>query len=436
MRRLSSFFVKVMQRFLPDPWVLAIVLSLIVFVAGLLLTGSNPLQMATFWGDGFFGLLEFSMQMVLILVTGYALASTALIKGGLEAVAKRAGSAGNAVVITTVFAVIASWLNWGFGLIVGALLAKEMARQVENVDYRLLIAAAYSGFLVWHGGLSGSIPLVIATEGHFLAERMGVIPTSQTIFTGYNLAIVGALLIALPIANRLMLPAEGERVVVDAATLEEDEAHKDDLRGTPAEKLETTPWLSAIVGVGGLAYLFSYFASGGGLGLNIVIFIFFMLGILLHGTPRNYIASFVEAVRGSSGIILQFPFYAGILGMMDSSGLVDIIAGWFVAVSTAGTLPFWSFISGGVVNFFTPSGGGQWAVQGPIMIQASEQLGADLARVSMGVAWGDAWSNMVQPFWLLPALGIAGLEARDVMGFCVMALLVSGVLITLGLLLL
>ncbi len=436
MRRLSSFFVTVMQRFLPDPWVLAIILSLIVYAAGLLLTGSNPLQMVTFWGDGFFGLLEFSMQMVLILVTGYALASTALVKGGLEAVAKRAGNAGNAVMITTVFAVVASWLNWGFGLIVGALLAKEMARQVENVDYRLLIAAAYSGFLVWHAGLSGSIPLVIATEGHFLAEQMGVIPTSQTIFTVYNLVIVSALLIALPLTNRLMLPAEGERVVVDAAKLEEDEVDADDLRGTPAETLETTPWLSIIIGVGGLAYLFSYFAAGGGLGLNIVIFIFFMLGILLHGTPRNYIASFIEAVKGSSGIILQFPFYAGILGMMDSSGLVDIIAGWFVAVSTAQTLPFWSFISGGVVNFFTPSGGGQWAVQGPIMIQASEQLGADLAKVSMGVAWGDAWSNMVQPFWLLPALGIAGLEARDVMGFCVMALLVSGVLITLGLLIL
>ncbi len=435
MRRLSSLFVALMQRFLPDPWVLAIVLSLIVFVAGLLLTPSNPLEMVTFWGDGFFGLLEFSMQMVLILVTGYALASTALVKGALEAVAKRAKGAGSAVVITTVFAVIACWLNWGFGLIVGALLAKEMARQVEGVDYRLLIASAYSGFLVWHGGLSGSIPLVIATEGHFLAEQMGVIPTSQTIFTVYNLVIASALLVTLPFVNRLMLPAKGKRVVVDAAKLE-DEAKADDLRGTPAERLETTPWLSLIVGAGGLAYLISYFATGGGLGLNIVIFIFFILGILLHGTPRNYIDSFIEAVSGSSGIILQFPFYAGILGMMSTSGLVDIISGWFVAVSTAQTLPFWSFLSGGVVNFFTPSGGGQWAVQGPIMIGASEQLGADLAKVSMGVAWGDAWSNMVQPFWLLPALGIAGLEARDVMGFCVMALLVSGVIITLGLLLL
>ena len=436
MRRLSSFFVTIMQRYLPDPWVLAIVLSLIVFVAGLFMTGSSPLQMVTFWGDGFFGLLEFSMQMVLILVTGYALASTALVKGALEAVAKRAGNARNAIVITTVFAVIACWLNWGFGLIVGALLAKEMARQVKNVDYRLLIASAYSGFLVWHGGLSGSIPLVIATEGHFLADQMGVIPTSQTIFTAYNLIIVLALLAVLPFVNRLMLPAEGERVVVDAATLEEDAANADDLRGTPAERLETTPWLSLIIGIGGLAYLIGYFAGGGGLELNIVIFTFFILGILLHRTPRNYINSFVEAVKGSSGIILQFPFYAGILGMMSESGLVDLIAGGFVAVSTAQTLPFWSFLSGGLINFFTPSGGGQWAVQGPIMIQASEQLGADLARVSMGVAWGDAWSNMVQPFWLLPALGIAGLEARDVMGFCVIALLVSGVIITFGLLVL
>jgi len=435
-RRLSGFFVTLMQRYLPDPWLLAIILTLIVLVAGISFTGSSPYEMILFWGEGFFGLLEFSMQMVLILVTGYVLASTGVVRRGLSAVARRAGGAGSAIVLTTVFAIIASWINWGFGLIVGALLAREMARQVRDVDYRLVIASAYTGFLVWHGGLSGSIPLVIASPGHFLEDQMGIIPTSQTIFAPYNLAILAALLVLLPIVNRLMLPRPEDRVVVDPEQLKEDEPESRGGATVPAEWLERTPWLSWLVGLGGLVYLVGWFAGGGGLELNIVIFIFLIAGIILHVTPRSYIESFANAVRGSAGIVLQFPFYAGILGMMSESGLIQVISDVFVSISTPNTLPFWAFVSGGIVNFFVPSGGGQWAVQGPIMIRAADQIGADLGTTAMGVAWGDAWTNMVQPFWLLPALGIAGLKARDVMGYCVMALIVSGVIVTLGLLLL
>jgi len=165
-------------------------------------------------------------------------------------------------------------------------------------------------------------------------------------------------------------------------------------------------------------------------------FTFLFLGILLHKTPRRYLHSLNNAVKGSAGIILQFPFYSGIMGMMIASGLAATISGWFVSISSESTLPFFAFLSAGLVNIFVPSGGGQWAVQGPIMIPASIELGTPLAKTAMAVAWGDAWTNMIQPFWALPALGIAGLGARDIMGYCLVALLYSGLVLGLTLLIL
>jgi len=332
-----------------------------------------------------------------------------------------------------VVSLVASWINWGFGLVVGALFAKELARQVR-VDYRLLVASAYSGFLVWHGGLAGSIPLTIATEGHFTADKIGVIPTSETIFAFYNLAIVVALFIAVPLINRLMLPDEQESVYVDPKLLESAESTDTDTTHRPADKLETSRILAWLIGIGGLAYLFDYYiVRGAGLNLNVINFTFLFLAIILHGTPRRLLKSLDEAIKGGAGIVIQFPFYAGIMAIMIDSGLAASLSEWFVSFSTALTLPFWSFLSAGLVNIFVPSGGGQWAVQSPVVISAAQALGADMPRVAMAVAWGDAWTNMLQPFWALPVLAIAGLKAKDIMGYCLIQLFVSGVLISIGL---
>ncbi|MDW7652131.1 MAG: TIGR00366 family protein, partial [Bacillota bacterium] len=302
--------------------------------------------------------------------------------------------------------------------------------KVKGVDYRLIIACAYMGFLVWHAGLAGSIPLALATASDWSNELTGGITVGRTIFSSFNLTIAIVLIFTLPILSRLMMPKEV--VEVDPALLAEPEVETPALL-TPADKVENSPIVSLLLSLGALVYLIGYFGQGGTLNLNIVNFIFLFAGILLHWTPRRYINALYAAVRSSGGIILQFPLYAGIMGMMVSSGLAAIISQWFVSVSTAYTFPFFTFISAGIVNFFVPSGGGQWAVQGPIIIPASITLGVDPARAAMAIAWGDAWTNMVQPFWALPALGIAGLNARDIMGYCIMALLFSGVIISLGL---
>ena len=429
-QKLTRFFVTLVQKYLPDPFLFAAILTFIVFLGGLLLTDNSAVQMVQHWGTGFWNLLTFSMQMVLVLVTGHALANSPPVKKILEAIANQAKTPAAAIMITCFVASVASWINWGFGLVVGALLGREMARKVKGLDYRLIIACAYMGFLVWHAGLAGSIPLALATASDWSHELTGGIEVSRTIFASYNLIIAIVLILTLPILSRLMMPREA--VEVDPALLEDPAPPAPNLL-TAADKVENSPVISILLSLGALLYLFSYFNQGGTLNLNIVNFIFLFSGILLHWTPRHYIDALYTAVRGSGGIILQFPFYSGIMGMMVASGLAVIISQWFVSISTASTFPFFTFISAGIVNFFVPSGGGQWAVQGPIILPASISLGVDPARAAMAIAWGDAWTNMVQPFWALPALGIAGLNARDIMGYCIMALLFSGVVISLGL---
>ncbi|WLR61223.1 short-chain fatty acid transporter [Guptibacillus hwajinpoensis] len=431
-----SFSNRIMQRYLPDPFLFVIILTFVVFAFGLIFTGSSPVQMVQYFGEGFWSLLAFSMQMVLVLVTGYVLASSPLFKKGLRFLAARAKTPGQAIVYVTLVSLLASWINWGFGLVIGALYAKELAKKVEKVDYRLLIASAYSGFLVWHGGLAGSIPLTIATPDHFTADLIGIISTKETIFSLFNLFIVASLFILLPLINYFMSPAEEERVQIDRTLLEEGNLHAATVEGdlTPAERLENSRLISMIISFVGLAYLVYYFVNAGfELNLNIVNFGFLFLGILFHGTPRLFLESVGNAVKGASGIIIQFPFYAGIMGMMVASGLAAQLSEGFVSISNEVTFPFFAFLSAGIVNFFVPSGGGQWAVQAPIMLDAAKSLEVSVPKTAMAVAWGDAWTNMIQPFWALPALAIAGLKAKDIMGYCFIVLIVSGVAISLGL---
>ncbi|MEO3677857.1 short-chain fatty acid transporter [Rheinheimera sp. FR7-31] len=420
-------FVKLVERYLPDPYIFVLLLSIVVFAAAVLLQQQSPLQVLQYWGDGFWGLLSFSMQMLLVLVTGFMLASTPLVTGLLNRLAALAKSAGQAIVLVTVISLIASWLNWGFGLVVGALFAKALARRIK-VDYRLLVASAYSGFVVWHGGLAGSIPLTIATPGHFSEAQIGVIATSETIFAGFNLLLVALLFIAVPLLNYLMRPSAADSVYVDAAKLQQDSLPAGG-SNRPADKLENSLLLALFVGFAGIAYLVQYFAKGGSLNLNIVNFLFLFLAIVLHGTPRRLLHSLQQAIQGGAGIVIQFPFYAGIMAIMVQSGLAQSMSQWFVSFATAETLAFWSFISAGIVNIFVPSGGGQWAVQAPVMLPAALELGADVSRIAMAVAWGDAWTNLIQPFWALPVLAIAGLKAKDIMGYCLLQLIVTGVII-------
>lgn len=447
-KKFTNLCVALVQKYLPDAFLFAVFLTFITFLLGMVMTKQTPLEMIVHWGNGAWSLLAFSMQMALVLVTGHTLASSKPLQKLLKTIASIANTPTQAILTVSFVSAIACWINWGFGLVIGALLARELAKRVDNVDYRLLIASAYSGFLVWHAGISASIPLTLATSTNDLAAMTAgavtdIIPTSETIFSSFNLMLSAVIIITLPIINRAMHPEAALTVTVDKNLLKEEEelAYFSD-NSTPADKIENSKIVSYLLFAMGLAYMVYYFSTKGfDLNLNIVNFIFLMFAILFHGTPRRFLHAFAEAVKGSTGIILQFPFYAGIMGMMTGvsaatgATLAGAISEWFVSVSSAKTLPLFSFWSAGIVNFFVPSGGGQWAVQAPIMMPAGAALGVPAAKTALAIAWGDAWTNMIQPFWALPALGIAGLGARDIMGFCIIDLLYSGIIISLAFLL-
>ncbi|WP_413376600.1 short-chain fatty acid transporter [Alkalihalobacillus sp. 1P02AB] len=436
---LIRFFDRMVQRYLPDAFIFALLLTFIVFILGIFMTESTPVDMVNHWGSGFWDLLAFTMQMALIVITGYILASSKIVTNLLGRLALVANTPGQAIVLVTIVASVACLINYGFGLVIGALFAKHVVKQVPTVDYRLLVASAYSGFLVWHGGLSASIPLTIATDNHFLFDTIGSIPVTQTLLTPYNIFIVVTLIATLPIINYFSLKSIKDKTIIDPAFLEANNKNEgaatSDVPLTPAERVENSQILSFLVGGFGLIYIIFHFASNGlDLNINIVNFTMLFLGILFHRTPKRFLNAVTQGVKNAGGIIIQFPFYAGIMAMMGASGLSAQIATWFVNISTETTLPILTFISAGIINFFVPSGGGQWAVQGPIMIPAALELGADTAKIAMAVAWGDAWTNMIQPFWALPILAIAGLKVRDIMGFCLILLFWAFIPITIGLL--
>ncbi len=437
-KKFTNGCVRVVNRWLPDPFLFAIILTIVVFIAAMVGTQQGPLAMVKAWGgsSGFWSLLLFSMQMALVLVLGSAMASAKVCKRALGAIASLAKNKMSAILITTFVSTVCCWLNWGFGLIAGALLAKEVARRVRDVDYPLLIASAYSGFVIWHAGLSGSIPLTIS-GGTTIEGVVYQAPNSATIFHPMNLIMVGVILVLMPFINYAMHPHPDQTITVDPALLEE-EKERVYVIDTPAAKLEHSRILWVITLVLGFAYIIYYFATEGfNLGLNIVNMIFMFLGILLHGDLRRYVDAIGDAASGAAGILLQFPFYAGIMGLMIAENdaglsLAKIIANFFVTISNGTTFPVLTFLSAGIINFFVPSGGGQWAVQAPIVMPAAEKLGVEIGRAAMAVAWGDQWTNMIQPFWALPALGIAGLSARNIMGYLVIITIFTGVIACLG----
>lgn len=432
LRVLGDVFSRFAKKYLPDALIFAMILTLLTFVLGIVIQKKSPIDMIIYMGDGFWALLAFAMQMCLVLMTGHILAQTKPMALILKTIAKAADTPFKAVALACVVMIVTSYLNWGFGLIFTSLLAIEIARNMKGkgLHYPLLVASAYSGFLVWHAGLSASAPLLVNTKGHFLEAKIGLIPVSQTIFSPIAYVPVIVLLVTLPFIMAGMHPRKEQVVEVDPAVFGERKElpKKKPTEMTPAEKMENSFILSLIIGIIGLIYIFYYFfVKKGSLDLNILNFIFLMLGIILHGTPRNFIAAAIEAGKTVWAIVVQFPFYAGIMGMMTRSGLAATIANWFASFSNAKTLPLYTYWSAGLINLFIPSGGGQWSVQGPIMVEAAMKIGASVPKVIMGVAWGDAWTNMIQPFWALPLLSVAKLEIRDIMGYCVVALIWSGI---------
>jgi len=459
-QRIGSMATAVFRRIVPDPLVIAIVLTIGVFVAAILWGRfpddiGGPLDRSVWlldaWrgGSGLWKLLAFAMQMCLILLGGHVLAEAPPIRRVLRRIADIPRSTPAAAAMVGLVAMMLGLVNWGLGLIGGAVLARETGRSLGRrgitTHYPLLAAAGYTGLLVWHGGLSGSAPLSMTTVAgaeKVLPKAMvsadTVIPLSDTILAPSNLLITGGLLVIVPILLWFLSPSTSQAQPISTFL-------GDDLRETDEPpSIETIPdWLNhtrVMTTILGLALLAAAIGSTmhhgiDRLGLNDVIMYLLAAALLVQQSPDTFMAAAARAAAGCAGIIVQFPLYAGIMGIMVASGLVQMLTSGMLTLASPETLEFWTLVSAGVVNLLVPSGGGQWAVQGPIALSATQEAGIGSGSMVMAVAYGDELTNMLQPFWALPLLAITGVRARDIVGYTAIVMVVAGAWMSLWLLL-
>ena len=433
MNKIAGFFTELMRRYLPDPFVFAIGLTLLTMALAVLVQGQTAPAVIASWGKGFWNLLAFTTQMAVILAMGYVLATAPLTDRMLDRIVGAVHTPRAAIIVATLVGGIGSYLNWGFGLVIGGIIAKKLALKVRGVHYPLIIASAYSGFTLYGLGLSASIPVLISTPGHPMEKAMGVIPLSETIFSTPMLLTSLAVIVTLPLLNAWLHPRHPAEVVEirreqEPARADAGPGHSIGGENTLAGRLNNSRILSLAIGLCGMAYAVIYFTQGGSLDLNLINFLILFGGVLLLGTPVNYVAKLNEGIKTISGIILQYPFYAGIMAIMAGSGLVDTISRVFVDIATPQTLPFWGLVSSFVINFFAPSGGGHWVIQGPFMVDAAKAINSSVSQTSMSVMLGNAWNDLVQPFWILPALALSKLNLKDVMGYTVIMMFWVGLI--------
>jgi short-chain fatty acids transporter len=440
LQRLAGALTSWSTRWVPDAWIIAVILSVTAYILGLIFTKSTPYELVQYWGNGFWILLSFAMQMCLIIVTGYILATTPLFNRMLSGLAGLPKSPKGSIALMALVSMILGWINWGLSIVGSAVFTRFVVQKQRGVDYRLLVATAYLGLgVMWHSGLSGSAPLLVATPKHFLEKEVGIIPITETTFHPFNLILAAIILVALTAFGPTMHPRREDIFEADPALAKEGFTVPAKPREmTPAQWVEHSPIINLVVGIGGLIWLWWYFRDKGFAGVNLdaVNFAFLMIGILLHWTPASFLKAAMEAGSFIWGVVIQFPFYAGIFGIIRFSGLAEVIAGWFTAIASQSTYPFIVVWYSAILNYIVPSGGSKFAIEAPYIIAAGKHLGVSNAMTIIAYAWGDMVTDIIQPFWAIPLLGVAKLEFRDIMGYCILYFVLYMIIVSAAFLLL
>ncbi|MBR9777945.1 MAG: short-chain fatty acid transporter [Cytophagales bacterium] len=436
------------RKYMPDAFVFALALTIITSIVAMIWAKSSALETIQAWYAGFWMLLEFGMQMVLILVSGYCIALSPFIKKIIYKLTNFIQSPKQVYPFVMFIGLMLSMISWGW-MVITAALARELALRIKGINYPYLIACVYFSGGIWVSGLSSSIPLLLNTENNYLIEAgilSDTISTSYTLGSILNLSILTFSLALAPILFRLLIPHN--ELDLEKMLLTEDQFKeptiKDEAKNMKlpyravSDRLNNSSIFPYTIGLMGLTYIIFHFSSNGlDLNLNIMIFIFVILGMFLHKTPVRYGIAMRHSSANISGILFQFPFYAGIMGIMIHTGLGKELAQWMSANATIDTYPLMAFLSGGFVNFAIPSAGGEFAVIGPSIINAIKEIGAGLpetelnnmiARAALSVAYGETLTNLLQPFYLLIILPVMGIgikiQARDVMGYLLIPFLI------------
>ncbi len=438
--RLASALTAWSVRWVPNSFIIACLLTIIVFILAMTLAAASVMDCIAYWGDGFWALLTFGMQMCLIIFTGYIVAVSPAVRRVLRAIAQIPKGPKSAILTMTIISLVLSWVHWGLSMVGSALMVRLIAAQRRDVDYRLLVACAYLGMgCTWHAGLSASAPLLVATPGHFLESQIGIVPMAVTIFAPFNLILAGGVFIFLCVFTPMLHPRPEKTVAVDPSVLEgfEDfEPPQAKSSPTPSERFEHSYTMNAILGTLGAVWVIWYFfIHGGSLTLDAFNFTVLFLGLLLHRTTASFLKAASEGGKLIFGIVLQFPFYAGMYGIIKSSGLSQIFSHALTSMASRDTYPAIVYWYSGIVNYFVPSGGSKWAIEAPYILDAAKTLAVPVPKVIITYAWGDMATNIIQPFWAIPLLSVAKLDFKDIMGYEILIFVTYVLLVTLAFLL-
>lgn len=436
-----------LARFIPHSFLFVILFTFIAYLMGIFGAYKGPFDMVKFWVNGFWNFLAFAMQMALMVLTGFSVASVPLGQKILRYLAVVPKTPRGAIMFLTGIIAAISWLHWGIGIVAGAFLAREMGRRIPKIDYSLLVASAYIGMGAGTFGVFSWEPLAVSKAGHFFEKAVGIIPLSQTSFSTMALLGVGWGTLAVIVLMGLICPKDEDAVPPAAEILKRfEEEDTLEVASTVAEKelkkrgkmslgvwLEHSRWPVWLISIMGFSYIvYWFYGRGFDLNLNILNFVLLFLALSLHDTPMRFLKSMERSARPAYGIIVQFPFYAGIQGMLSSSGLATILFQWLVATSSAATYPLWVYLDAAVVNLFVPTSEGIWEIQGSLVIKTAQGLSASIPRAISAFTAGEIIGNLIQPFWAIPLLGICGLSMRDIMGYCLLAFILLSLLWILG----
>ena len=455
--KLGSTFTDLFQKYMPSAFVFALLLTLIAALSAMIVMDATFIEVISAWYDGFFDLLSFGMQIVLIIITGFSIALSPTIKKGIDKLAVYIKTPFQVYFFVIAIGSLLCLVSFGW-IVITCVLARELAMRVKGVNYPFLIACAYFSFGGWVSGLSSSIPLLLNTEDNFLIKA-GVldstIDTSYTLGSVLNLSMIVLFVVIAPLLFVLFIPksSEGKELkdMLKSSNQSKELSIKDEAESFKlpikaiSDTLNNTYLLSMLVVAMGFSYIiYHFYHNGFDLNFNIMIFIFLMIGLFLHKTPMRYSIAMTRASNNISGILFQYPFYAGIMGIMLYTGIGEQLAEGLISVMTKNSYPFFAYLTGGVVNFAIPSAGGEFAVVGPSIIEAVKGIGVGLpqaeitemiARASLSVAYGESLSNMLQPFFILLVLPVMGagvkLQARDIMGYLVLPFIIFFILQTL-----
>ncbi|MCB9335233.1 MAG: short-chain fatty acid transporter [Flavobacteriales bacterium] len=452
----SEKYSKLFKYILPTPFTIAVILTFLTFLIALVVTTppnisitSYSIDLLKYWEDGVWnsGLMVFALQMMLMLVLGHTLALTIPVNKIISSAVKSCDSTAKSAALVTFLTVLVSLFNWGLGLIFGAIFARKVAEHAKKnlipLNYPLIGAAGYSGLMVWHGGLSGSSLAKVAENNHLKEMMNGILNEIQisslpekisyweTVGSSMNISVMLLLVILLPL-SMYWIGKKSKSIDFSISENKKNLATKENIIG--AEKLDYSRLFSILFG--GILFVYIFHKIIVEYEWNVLEFftpnninlLLFALAIVLHKNFTSFLNAIDESISGASGILIQFPLYFGIMGIMRSSGLVNEISDFFVQISNSTTYPIFTFLSAGLVNIFVPSGGGQWAVQGPIIIQAATDLGLSLPKSILALAYGDQLTNMLQPFWALPLLGITELKAKEILPYTLFLMMIGGII--------